>query len=202
MPSEPGRALLQLNGASGLPAHAVRRGKRWLSALLENSPVVPRRHRPTSAALGADASMCGWGALLFKDSGELWVAGGAWDREPRCISQGEANAASQALSSFAGAMPRNLHIFIGSAAEMNIMKKGNAHSDALVCGASLVDKALLRSKCSGLLDLHFLCREPRRRDFAWKQAWAAGVAKGTAWAGRQTLSRFSLLLVIDTGTAL
>ncbi|KAG8339587.1 hypothetical protein TRVL_09583 [Trypanosoma vivax] len=53
------RGLLQLNGAAGLPAHAVRQGRRWLSALLGNRPVVPRRHRPMSTALATDASMCG-----------------------------------------------------------------------------------------------------------------------------------------------
>ncbi|KAH8611013.1 hypothetical protein ERJ75_001060900 [Trypanosoma vivax] len=63
--------LLQLNGSSGLPAHAVRQGKRWLSALLGNRPIAPRRHRPASAALATDASMRGWGALLFKDGGEV-----------------------------------------------------------------------------------------------------------------------------------
>ncbi|KAH8619487.1 hypothetical protein ERJ75_000162700 [Trypanosoma vivax] len=51
------RGLLQLNGATGLPAHAVKHGNCWLSALLGNRAVVPRRHRPASAALATDASM-------------------------------------------------------------------------------------------------------------------------------------------------
>ncbi|KAG8341048.1 hypothetical protein TRVL_08126 [Trypanosoma vivax] len=68
--------LLQLNGGAGLPAHAVRQGKRWLTPLLGNKPVAARRHRPTSATLVIDASMSGWGALLFKDSGEVCVARG------------------------------------------------------------------------------------------------------------------------------
>ncbi|KAG8347424.1 hypothetical protein TRVL_01751 [Trypanosoma vivax] len=77
------------------------RGRCWLSSLLGNRPVAPRRHRPTSATLATDASMCGCGELVFKDSGEVWVAGSAWEREPHCISQGEARVASLALSSFA-----------------------------------------------------------------------------------------------------
>ncbi|KAH8609090.1 hypothetical protein ERJ75_001260600 [Trypanosoma vivax] len=118
------------------------RGRRWLSSLLGNSPVAPRRHRPTSATLATDASMCGRGELVFKDSGEVWVAGGAWEREPHCISQGEGRAVSLTLSSFAEAMLKNVHICIDSTAVMNIMKKGNAHSDALVRESSLIDKAL------------------------------------------------------------
>nr|CCC53585.1 hypothetical protein TVY486_1110690 [Trypanosoma vivax Y486] len=61
--------LFQLNDSAGLPGHAVRQGNRWLSALLENKPVAPRRHRHTSAALATDASMCGWDAIPFKDGG-------------------------------------------------------------------------------------------------------------------------------------
>ncbi|KAH8617580.1 hypothetical protein ERJ75_000363900 [Trypanosoma vivax] len=124
--------LFQLNDVhGGLPANAVRQGKRWLSTLLDNKPVTPRMHRPTSATLATDAFMYGWGALLFKDSGEVRVADGAWEREPRCISQGEARAASLAPSSFAEATAKNLHICIG-----------NARSDALVREPSLIHKAL------------------------------------------------------------
>ncbi|KAG8345047.1 hypothetical protein TRVL_04136 [Trypanosoma vivax] len=78
--------LFQLNDGAGLPAHEDRQGKRWLWPLLGSTPFAPRRHRPTSATLVADASMCGWGAPLFKDSGEVCVAGGVWGREPHCIS--------------------------------------------------------------------------------------------------------------------
>ncbi|KAH8607253.1 hypothetical protein ERJ75_001467300 [Trypanosoma vivax] len=76
--------LLKLNGATGLPAHGVRQGERWLSSLLENGPVVPRRHRPTSAALVTGTSVYGCGALLFRGSV------GARGRRPCCISEGEA----------------------------------------------------------------------------------------------------------------
>ncbi|KAH8604090.1 hypothetical protein ERJ75_001734200 [Trypanosoma vivax] len=86
--------------------------------------------------------MCGWGALLFKDSGEVWVAGDAWDREPHCISQTEARAVSLAPSSFAEATPKNLHICIGNAMAMSIMKKANARSGALVRERLLIDKVL------------------------------------------------------------
>ncbi|KAG8339823.1 hypothetical protein ERJ75_001581900 [Trypanosoma vivax] len=141
-PSKLNRGLMQLDGGAGLPAHAVRQGKRWLSTLLGNRPVAPRRHRPTSPALATDAFMYGWAALLFKGGGELCVAGGAWDREPHCISQGEARAVSLALSSFAEATPKNLRICIGNAAIMNIMEKEGEHSNALVRDPSLTDEAL------------------------------------------------------------
>ncbi|KAH8604910.1 hypothetical protein ERJ75_000089800 [Trypanosoma vivax] len=80
---EVGRRLSKLNGGllqlseAGVPAQKDRQGKRWLWPLLGSKPVSPRRHRPTSATLATDVSMCGWGALLFKGSGEVCVAGGA-----------------------------------------------------------------------------------------------------------------------------
>ncbi|KAG8342604.1 hypothetical protein TRVL_06572 [Trypanosoma vivax] len=79
--------LLPLNGATGLPAHAVRQGKRWLSRLLGNKPVAHRRHRPT---LATDASMCGCDAALFKDSGScVWrVARGNESRTASHRSRG------------------------------------------------------------------------------------------------------------------
>ncbi|CCD19218.1 hypothetical protein, conserved [Trypanosoma vivax Y486] len=63
--------ILQLNDGADLPARAISQGKRCLSSLLANKSVTPRRHRPTPAALVTDVSMCGWGALLFRDSGAV-----------------------------------------------------------------------------------------------------------------------------------
>ncbi|KAH8615422.1 hypothetical protein ERJ75_000587000 [Trypanosoma vivax] len=63
--------ILQLNDGADLPARVIRQGKRCLSSLLANKSVTPRRHRPTPAALVTDASMYGWGALLFRDSGAV-----------------------------------------------------------------------------------------------------------------------------------
>ncbi|KAH8615221.1 hypothetical protein ERJ75_000593200 [Trypanosoma vivax] len=63
--------ILQLNDDADLPARAISQGKRCLSSLLANKSVTPRRHRPTPAALVTDVSMCGWGALLFRDSGAV-----------------------------------------------------------------------------------------------------------------------------------
>ncbi|KAH8610850.1 hypothetical protein ERJ75_001069400 [Trypanosoma vivax] len=75
-------------------------------------------------------------------AGRLRVAGGAWERQPRCNSQGEARDVLLALSFFAEVAPKNLHIDTGNAKAMNIMKKGNAHSDTLVRERSCIDEAL------------------------------------------------------------
>nr|CCC46577.1 conserved hypothetical protein, in T. vivax [Trypanosoma vivax Y486] len=79
---------------------------------------------------------------MFKDSGEVCVVGGAWEREPHCISQGEPRAVSLALSSFAETMVEKLHICIGDTTAMSIMNKGVVYSDALAREPSLIDKAL------------------------------------------------------------
>ncbi|KAG8340911.1 hypothetical protein TRVL_08262 [Trypanosoma vivax] len=50
--------------------------------------------------------------------------------------------ASLALSSFAEAMPKNLHICAVNATGVNITKKGNADSDVFVFGPPLFGKVL------------------------------------------------------------
>ncbi|KAG8338956.1 hypothetical protein TRVL_10215 [Trypanosoma vivax] len=73
------RGLLQLNGGAGLPAHEHRRGKRWLWPLLGSKPFAPRRHRPTSAALVADVSMCGLARPCLRMAGRcVWRAARAF----------------------------------------------------------------------------------------------------------------------------
>ncbi|KAH8604101.1 hypothetical protein ERJ75_001754700 [Trypanosoma vivax] len=178
--------LLRPNGAAVLPAQEDRQGKRWLSPLLGNRPVAPQRHRPTSAAFGADASMYGWGALLFKDTGEVCVAGGARDREPRRVSQGKASAVSLVPSSFAEMMPKNLHIGIGNAAAMNVMKKGNANCDALVRDPSLIDKVLQEQGVQTSWDYIASARNPANR-ISCVNGFRNDVAKG--WRMRRETRR-------------
>ncbi|KAG8340013.1 hypothetical protein TRVL_09163 [Trypanosoma vivax] len=76
----------------------------------------------------------------------------ACGNESRTAFQGEAHVVSLALSSFAEAMPRNLHNCTNDTTAMNIMKKGNAHFGALVRESPLIDKALqeqgVRASCA------------------------------------------------------
>ncbi|KAH8615516.1 hypothetical protein ERJ75_000576600 [Trypanosoma vivax] len=170
--------LLQFNDGPGLQANAVRQGKRWLSSLLGNRPTTPRRHRPTSTTLMTEASMCGWGALPLKGGGEVCVAGGAWDREPQCTSQGEAHAVSLALSSFAEVTPQNLRICIDNATVMNIMKEGNTRSDVLVREPSRINKALQEQGVQASWDSIASGDNPADGISRGNRFWQVDIAKG------------------------
>ncbi|CCD21424.1 hypothetical protein TRVL_08193 [Trypanosoma vivax] len=124
--------------------------------------------------------MCGWGALLFKDSGEVWVAGGAWGRALRFILQGPARAVSLALGSFAEATQKNLRICIciGNAAAMNVMKKGNANCDALVREPSLAGKALQEQGVHASWDYIASAGRPADVSSRGNGLWKVDVAKG------------------------
>ncbi|KAH9598804.1 hypothetical protein LSM04_001780 [Trypanosoma melophagium] len=119
---------LSLRDPSNLPLHALKVGEEWLKHLLENKPVYPPKNLPTSATLVTDASMHGWGALLFKDTGEVLATGGKWEKAPHLISQGEARAVHLALRTFEAHLVDSLHICVDNTTVLNIMKKGNTHS--------------------------------------------------------------------------
>ncbi|ORC93273.1 uncharacterized protein TM35_000011500 [Trypanosoma theileri] len=134
--------FLCMQDSADLPSHALKVGEEWIKHLLKNEPVHPPRNLKTSATLVTDASMHGWGALLFKDTGEVLAAGGAWERAPHIISQGEARAVHLALRAFEAHLVDPLHICVDNTTVMNTMRRGITNSDALVEEASAIDKVL------------------------------------------------------------
>ncbi|KAG8339668.1 hypothetical protein TRVL_09503 [Trypanosoma vivax] len=135
--------------------------------------------------------MCGWGAPVFKDGGEVCVAGDAWEREPHCISQGEARAMSLALRSFAETMPKNLHIGTGNATAVNIMKKGNARSDVLVFESSLIEQDLQEQGVQASRDCIASPENPPEGIYRGNGLGNVGVAKGSAEC--ELINTFQLL---------
>ncbi|KEG08150.1 hypothetical protein DQ04_07891020 [Trypanosoma grayi] len=95
-------------------------------------PCKTPRGLPTLGTLVPGASLYGWGALLFKDSKEVWATGGAWGKAPHIIAQAEARAFVLALLAFKGNLSITLHLRIDNTTVMHIMRKGSTHSDALV----------------------------------------------------------------------
>ncbi|ORC87494.1 uncharacterized protein TM35_000211000 [Trypanosoma theileri] len=80
------RGLIRPQDKANLSSTAKDIGHSWLQTLVTNEPVHPPQQLPSTATLTTDVSMYGWGALLFKDSGEVLAAGGAWERAPHMIS--------------------------------------------------------------------------------------------------------------------
>ncbi|KAF8300203.1 hypothetical protein TcYC6_0061840 [Trypanosoma cruzi] len=61
-----------------------------------------------SAAIIADASLHGWGAVFVPDSGDVKIAGGKWERKPFLIMQVEARGVRLALSAFSAISPSTM----------------------------------------------------------------------------------------------
>ncbi|ORC85169.1 uncharacterized protein TM35_000371420 [Trypanosoma theileri] len=76
------RGLIRPQDPANLSATAKNIGHSWPDTLLTNGPVHPPQQLPSTATLVTDAPTYGWGALLFKDSGEVLAAGGAWEHSP------------------------------------------------------------------------------------------------------------------------
>ncbi|ORC86506.1 uncharacterized protein TM35_000282220 [Trypanosoma theileri] len=136
------RGLIRPQDPAHLSSTAKSIGHNWLKTLLMNKPVHPPQKLPSTATLVTDASMYGWGALLFKDSGEVLAAGGAWEHTPHMISQAKARAVHLALRGFKPHLTGPLDIRVDNTTVMHIMKKGNTHSQALVKEADAIDKVL------------------------------------------------------------
>ncbi|KEG13499.1 hypothetical protein DQ04_00971090 [Trypanosoma grayi] len=92
--------LLRQGGAPMPPQLANHLAQQRLEGLFLDEPVGLLWQTPTSATLTTDASMCGWGALLFRNSGEFLISGGAWYGASDMISQVEAHVAHLALQVF------------------------------------------------------------------------------------------------------
>ncbi|ORC90666.1 uncharacterized protein TM35_000084640 [Trypanosoma theileri] len=136
------RGLIRPQDPANLSATVKDIGHSWLTTLLQNEPVHPPQKLPSTATLVTDASMYGWGALLFKDSGEVLAAGGAWAHPPHMISQAEARAVHLALHAFKQYLHGPVDIRVDNTTVMHIMQKGNTHSQALVKEADAIDKVL------------------------------------------------------------
>ena len=90
----------------------------WRNELLENVPrsppphpdVVPHKHR-----LYTDASVKGWGAIMYLDSGEVLITGEAWPESSSYeVNRAEAAAVRLALEKFSAHCPRGtcLDVFV------------------------------------------------------------------------------------------
>ncbi|ORC92306.1 uncharacterized protein TM35_000045200 [Trypanosoma theileri] len=136
------RGLSRPQDPANLSATAKDIGHSWLNTLLMNGPVHTPQKMPSTATLVTDASMYGWGALLFKDSGEVLAGGGAWEHTPHMISQAEARAVHLALRGFKMHLTGPLDIRVDNTTVMNIMQKGNTHSQTLLKEANAIDRVL------------------------------------------------------------
>ncbi|ORC87264.1 target of rapamycin (TOR) kinase 1 [Trypanosoma theileri] len=114
------RGRLSLTAQARLPRSATREGRVLLRTLLRNEK-----------RLITDASLHGWGAIMFLESGEVKIAGGTWITPPALIVQAEARAVRLALLAFAEILPQHIQVFVDNTSLQHSARKGHAKSYAL-----------------------------------------------------------------------
>lgn len=139
------RGQAEIDEQAFLPPMAIALGNRWRSILEENVPVQPPKILPRSATLVTDASLKGWGAMLFKHSGETLIAGGPWKETPNMIAQAEARAVQLGLRAFYDELSGHLDVWIDNTTIMNVANKGHTKSEALALEGEAIDN-LARKK--------------------------------------------------------
>nr|CAJ16429.1 hypothetical protein Tb09.v4.0153 [Trypanosoma brucei brucei TREU927] len=117
------RKLVHHSDRVFLPKSVLKLAKQWMSELLKNVAVAPPQVHPSTATLATDATVQGWGWMLFRDTGEILIAGGAWEKAPHMISQGEARAIQLSLLAFRGRFSGPLHICVDNTTVMHIIKE-------------------------------------------------------------------------------
>ncbi|KAK7200013.1 Reverse transcriptase-like [Novymonas esmeraldas] len=103
---------------------------------------VPRRGVEPSATLVTDASLQGWGAVLFMDAGPVLIAGARWPETPGMIMQAEARAVRLGLLAFRTHIPRRLRILIDNTSVLGAVRRGISKSGALAVELQEVDHVL------------------------------------------------------------
>ena len=118
----------------------------WRNELLENVPrsppphpdVVPHKHR-----LYTDASVKGWGAIMYLDSGEVLITGEAWPESSSYeVNRAEAAAVRLALEKFSAHCPRGtcLDVFVDNTSCQAALNRRISKSE----GVSMELRELLR----------------------------------------------------------
>ncbi|ORC88347.1 putative target of rapamycin (TOR) kinase 1 [Trypanosoma theileri] len=125
------RGLISLTEPAHLPRSATREGQLLLRILLRNEKRIMTKTVAVSATMITDASLHGWGAIMFLESGEVKIAGAPWMTPPTLIMQAEARAVRLALLAFAEILPKHVKVFVDNTSLQYSAQKGHAKSYAL-----------------------------------------------------------------------
>ncbi|KAF8295276.1 putative target of rapamycin (TOR) kinase 1 [Trypanosoma cruzi] len=116
---------------ANLPPSAIALGERLRRIIENNRRRIIKRTEKASAAIIADASLQGWGAVFIPDFGDVKIAGGKWERKPFLIMQAEARAVRLALSAFIAVLPSTMDVWVDNASLQGAANKGRSKLHAL-----------------------------------------------------------------------
>ncbi|PWV09549.1 putative target of rapamycin (TOR) kinase 1 [Trypanosoma cruzi] len=106
------RGIVQESSLKNVPPAAVGLGERLRHMIGNNHRRIIKPTEKASAAIIADASLQGWGAVFIPDSGDVKIAGEKWERKPFLIMQAEVRAVRLALSAFSAILPPTMDIWV------------------------------------------------------------------------------------------
>ncbi|PWU89647.1 putative target of rapamycin (TOR) kinase 1 [Trypanosoma cruzi] len=99
------RVIVQEKSPANLPPSVAGLGERLRHTIENNRKRIINPTEKASAAIIADASLQGSGAVFIPDSGDVIIAGREWERKSFLIMQAEVRAVRLALSAFSAILP-------------------------------------------------------------------------------------------------
>jgi len=106
----------------------------WIRIVLSNpwTPVVQDANTPHDFVLATDASLTGYGAVLFEEcSGKIWEVAGKWATRgaPKKINEMEARAVSEAIRACADIIRGgHLLLLVDNTSTRATLHRGSAHA--------------------------------------------------------------------------
>jgi ribonuclease HI len=130
------RGLVHPDDVPSISTSVKRQLHEWLGRLTANKPVspLPRLDQEPRATLYTDASGAGWGAVLFLETGETFVAGEPWPKDfDYEVNRAEARAVRLALEAFKVHFDKNIVIKlkVDNTSVEAAVKKGVARSHGI-----------------------------------------------------------------------
>lgn len=105
------RGVKDESDAVSLSGAALAELRKWQEALCANEPVAPRSGSRGAVTLYTDASIKGWGAVLFTAKNEMKVAGAPWhEGEKYEVNKMETKAVANAFAAFGSAIPDGVFV--------------------------------------------------------------------------------------------
>ncbi|EKG05433.1 hypothetical protein TCSYLVIO_003490 [Trypanosoma cruzi] len=125
------RGIVLKTSPANLPPSAVDSGEGLRHNIENNRNRIIKPTEKASAAIIADASLNGWGAVFIPDPGDVKIAGGKWKRNPFLIMQAEARAVRLALSAFSAILPSTMDVWVDNTSLQGAANKGSSKSHAM-----------------------------------------------------------------------
>ncbi|KAF5224569.1 hypothetical protein ECC02_002207 [Trypanosoma cruzi] len=126
------RVIVQEKSPANLPPSVAGLGERLRHTIENNRKRIINPTEKASAAIIADASLQGSGAVFIPDSGDVIIAGREWERKSFLIMQAEVRAVRLALSAFSAILPSPMDVWVDNTSLQGAANKGSSETHAMM----------------------------------------------------------------------